>query len=309
MKIFRTLTGAALLLGSLVAGAAGAAEITLYERTNFGGGQISVRGLAPNITTHGFNDRASSLVVHSGRWQVCTDADFRGHCAELGPGEYATLDRAFDNRISSAREVGTYGPTGGERDARHGIVKFFAQPSFGGRSLDLQDDTADFRQRRYNDRAASLIVAEGVWEVCTDAGYAGECRRYGPGRYADLGHGMDGRISSARVVRGTGPVPVDMRGGRGHEHEAVGRRRDGADGVRLFAERHFGGESRRFDRDVWNLETHGFNDRARSMVVDTGRWEVCTDAEFGGRCREVGPGSYAQLRGMNGMLSSLRRVR
>ena len=32
-----------------------------------------------------------------------------------------------------------------------------------------------------------LIIHEGQWEVCTDAGFNGRCRVFGPGRYADLG--------------------------------------------------------------------------------------------------------------------------
>jgi uncharacterized protein YcfJ len=47
-----------------------------------------------------------------------------------------------------------------------------------------------------------------------------------------------------------------------------------------------------------NLERSGFNDRAASAVVSGGRWEVCTDANFGGECRILRSGSYESLNGM-----------
>ncbi|HEX6362516.1 MAG TPA: beta/gamma crystallin-related protein, partial [Albitalea sp.] len=166
----RSLAAIAVSLAGLSAGAAGAAEITLYEQRHFGGDGVTLHQRTPHVGR--FNDRASSVLVRSGRWELCTDADFRGHCAEFGPGEYAVLDRAFNNRVSSAREVGHEGRRA-ERHAGRGAVTFFSQPGFGGRSFGVQGDAPDFSHRGYNDRAASMIVSDGVWEVCTDADYAG----------------------------------------------------------------------------------------------------------------------------------------
>jgi uncharacterized protein YcfJ len=61
---------------------------------------------------------------------------------------------------------------------------------------------------------------------------------------------------------------------------------------------------------VWNFERAGFNDRASSVVVDRGRWEVCTDAKFEGRCVVLRRGSYDSLRGMgmDNRISSVRPV-
>jgi uncharacterized protein YcfJ len=64
------------------------------------------------------------------------------------------------------------------------------------------------------------------------------------------------------------------------------------------------------DRQTWNFEPLGFNDRARSAVVEHGRWEVCEDARFEGRCVVLRPGSYESLAGMgmNAKISSARPV-
>jgi uncharacterized protein YcfJ len=61
---------------------------------------------------------------------------------------------------------------------------------------------------------------------------------------------------------------------------------------------------------VSDLGRVGFNDRASSVIVDGGGWEVCDDANFQGNCRVLRQGSYASLRGMgmNDRISSLRPV-
>ena len=72
----------------------------------------------------------------------------------------------------------------------------------------------------------------------------------------------------------------------------------------------FRGRAFTTDRQVWNFEKNGFNDRASSAVVDRGRWEVCTDARFEGKCVVLRQGSYASLGGLglNDRISSVRPV-
>ena len=61
-------------------------------------------------------------------------------------------------------------------------------------------------------------------------------------------------------------------------------------------------------KEIRNLERFGFNDRASSVVVDRGRWEVCEAPRYEGRCVLLRPGSYDSLRalGMNDRISSVR---
>ena len=67
------------------------------------------RGVAPTvmyqIESVRFKNRASSMVIHEGAWQVCTDEGYEGRCRVFQPGEYADL-RGFDNRIASLKRVG-----------------------------------------------------------------------------------------------------------------------------------------------------------------------------------------------------------
>ena len=72
----------------------------------------------------------------------------------------------------------------------------------------------------------------------------------------------------------------------------------------------FRGEAFRTDRPVDDFRRFGFNDRAASVVVDHGHWEVCEDARFEGRCVVLRPGSYDSLRGLglDKQISSVRRI-
>ncbi len=80
--------------------------------------------------------------------------------------------------------------------------------------------------------------------------------------------------------------------------------------VKFFERNGFEGRSFATDRPIGNLERFGFNDRASSAVVRGGRWEVCEDARFSGRCVVLRPGRYPDLRamGLDNQVSSVRPV-
>src|SRR5437763_1763861 len=80
--------------------------------------------------------------------------------------------------------------------------------------------------------------------------------------------------------------------------------------VTLFDQPGFHGQSFTADRQVWNLDRFGYNDRASSAVVRGGSWEVCTDARFEGRCVVLRPGDYPSLAGLGleGNISSVREA-
>ena len=78
--------------------------------------------------------------------------------------------------------------------------------------------------------------------------------------------------------------------------------------VRFFSRDGFQGQTFTTDRPIGNLQRFGFNDRASSAVVRGGRWEVCEDARFYGRCVVLRPGRYPDLRsmGLDNQVSSVR---
>ena len=81
--------------------------------------------------------------------------------------------------------------------------------------------------------------------------------------------------------------------------------------VRLFQDDGFAGRSVAVDRNVRDLSRVGFNDEASSAVVRGGRWTLCSEARFRGRCVTLRPGRYASLRemGLNDVVSSVRQGR
>ncbi len=72
----------------------------------------------------------------------------------------------------------------------------------------------------------------------------------------------------------------------------------------------FRGRAYTTSKTVGNFMQVGFNDMASSVVVDRGRWEVCTDSRFQGQCVVLRQGSYESLSGMglNDKVSSARQV-
>ena len=81
------------------------ASATLFSGPNLTGRSFRLGGEGQGNLNDLFNERASSLRVERGYWIFCSDADFRGECRTFGPGEYAQLPPAFDNRISSGRRI------------------------------------------------------------------------------------------------------------------------------------------------------------------------------------------------------------
>ena len=93
-------------IGALVIATQVAAQVTLYEGEGFRGRAFAVSGQVVNLDRTGFNDRASSVIVERGRWEVCEHAQFGGRCMVLRPGSYDSLARmGMENRISSLRPV------------------------------------------------------------------------------------------------------------------------------------------------------------------------------------------------------------
>jgi uncharacterized protein YcfJ len=96
----------ALAVATMALATQAAAQITLYEGEGFRGPAVSADKAIWDFDTFGFNDRAQSLVVNGGTWQVCEDAQFQGRCVLLQPGNYDSLrPMGLNERISSVRPV------------------------------------------------------------------------------------------------------------------------------------------------------------------------------------------------------------
>jgi uncharacterized protein YcfJ len=83
-----------------------AAQVIFYQQEGLRGRNFVANTSVSNFENFGFNDRASSVVVQRGSWEVCEDANYRGRCVALRPGQYPSLAAmGLNNRVSSVRNV------------------------------------------------------------------------------------------------------------------------------------------------------------------------------------------------------------
>ena len=161
--------------------------LLVFEGENFAGASIGLGEAMANLDPTQFNDRIRSAVVKDGVWELCIDDGFRG-CQAFGPGQHPTLGM-LTGRVSSLRPVGAGGAP---------VAILYELPGFGGLNVAIDRDVDNFDPLGLNDRAESLRVVRGQWMFCTDAGFGGECRMFGPGDYPQFDPTFARRISSAR---------------------------------------------------------------------------------------------------------------
>jgi uncharacterized protein YcfJ len=202
-----------------------AAQITFYENENFAGRSFTTQRQVNNFERFGFNDRASSAVVRSDRWEVCEDIRFGGRCVVLRRGQYASLAAmGLNDRVSSVRMVNRNARIGDERYppppppqpapppvvVQSGQITFYEHDNFQGRTFTTTNPVDDFRRFGFNDLASSAVVRGERWEVCDNVQYGGRCVILRQGSYPSLGTmGLNDRISSVRTV--ATQVTVDER--------------------------------------------------------------------------------------------------
>ena len=164
-----------------------AAQVTAFKDQNFKGPELALEQPANDLTRVNFHDQISSIVVHHGAWQVCTQPGYQGDCVVLQPGSYATLPARINHRIESMREVTVQATALANADhASIPALVLFSAPRFMGRSHELAQDAHASLVTSFNAPPASLVVREGTWQLCTERGYQGTCRIFRPGRYLDL---------------------------------------------------------------------------------------------------------------------------
>ena len=186
-------------------------------------------------------------------------------------------------------------------------ITFFERDGFGGRSFTTERSIADFARYGFNDRASSVDVQDERWEVCENAAFRGRCVILRPGRYPNLSAmGLNDRVSSVRMVGRK--ARIDER--RYAPPPAVGRGDQLSGQITFYEHNDFQGRAFAAEEPVANFIRYGFNDLASSVVIRNGRWEVCEDVSFRGRCVVLQRGQYPSLgaMGLNDRISSATLV-
>ena len=190
----------------LTAAPALAGEITLFQHRDFGGAAAKVHHGAADLDASAFNDTATSLVVREGVWEACTEANFQGRCIELQPGAYPSLSGSLGHSVASVREVTAVAAAEPAVAARvEPRLVLFESEDFGGSSMEVRTTTSSLERYPPYDGAAAAIVYQGTWRLCSEENSRGQCRDFGPGRYASLGP-LDGTVRSVQLIAPGTPV-------------------------------------------------------------------------------------------------------
>ena len=181
------------------------AQVTFYEGEGFSGQAFTTTRTVQDFARSGFNDRASSVIVTSSRWEVCEGTAYRDRCVVLRPGRYPSLAAmGLNDRVSSTRTLATSARVNNDRFAPlppPPSVVLYENADFGGRSFTAEQSVANMGRFGFNDRASSAVVIGDMWEACEDNGFRGQCRVLRQGRYPNLAAmGMQDRISSVRMM-------------------------------------------------------------------------------------------------------------
>lgn len=174
----------------------------------------------------------------------------------------------------------------------HAGVVLYEHDQYGGRSQPVDGSSSDLRHSGFNDATSSVVVEGGPWELCTAVDFRGRCETLEPGRYPSLtAFGMNDQVSSARPV-------------------ARSASDDAREKVVLYQHDNYGGRSQPINGEASNLARNSFNDTASSALINRGTWELCSDADYRGRCETLEPGRYPSLgrMGLNDQVSSIRQV-
>ena len=165
-----------------------AAQVTVYKDPNFRGQQLALDTSVHDLSPVNFHDQISSIVVHSGAWEVCTQPSYQGDCVVLPAGSYPALPTRLNHRIESMREAPLYAKnsTASKAAERGAALVLFSSRGFMGKSRELDQDAHAMLETAFNAPPASLVVREGIWQACSEPGYQGVCRIFRPGRYRDL---------------------------------------------------------------------------------------------------------------------------
>jgi hypothetical protein len=181
-------------------------------------------------------------------------------------------------------------------------ILVFIDVHYGGENATFRRDVPDLGEYRLCRRISSFRLAPGeAWEVCERPDYEGRCQVFTDSQPDLRVSRWNDRICSMRRIGGRG-AGRPGRPGFPQPFFPPGT------GIVLYSETSFEGDFRTFDREVTDLQDFGFNDRARSVRVLWGTWEICRDNYFRNCRRITGDESDLDRMNLSRRVSSLRPV-
>jgi hypothetical protein len=317
-----------------IATASFAGQMTVYPQPGFQGQGLTTSDAMTDLGRSLFANQASSVVVSDGTWEACTEAYFRGRCAQLVPGNYSNLSGSLGGLIVSLRQiahdpgpvrvvvypdnqqppVAATPPPVVINSGAAPVVINSTPPSVvvspDSRPIVVAADTlpvpAGPRIILYQNTARGMRAVELTSSV-DDL----ESRNFNNSAYA------------AFVSSGTWRL-CDHERGRGHCSEFAPGRYESLGGLEghvrsayliattpervanvpnyppgravLYQFPNFAGQSAVVEYGrAPDLDWAHFKQAAASLRVESGTWLVCSEIGYQGECRVLGPGDYPQL--------------
>jgi hypothetical protein len=274
MALAATLCASTTIAGQGQSRQIGGVGITVYEDIGYGGENATFRSDQPDLSSSRLAGRISSLRVANGEmWEGCEGTDYRPPCQVFSGSETDLRRVNWSDRISSLRRIQDNGNRGGGifppgrpgYTARAELV-LYSDERFRGDTRVINGPTSSLGS--WNDRAESVRINSGTWEVCEDIDF-GKCRTINH-EYQTLGAlGLAKRISSVRPVL-TERGPGGYSGARPQLERLV-----------LYDREQYRGGARTLNAASNDLGDAG--NRAQSVQV-IGTWQLCEGPNFSGRC-------------------------
>ena len=213
----RQLTHAAVLAAAMLAAGAtaSAAEITLFSAAKISAANAcGANDAIHNLANSGFNDRASSAIVRDGSVAIVRRRLFPRPVRDAAAGTNIRRCARSASTIACRRRgssaVGAPPPSQADgRLGRRCARRPLRELRLPGRPLRRSKATRmpNLGNTGFNDRAQSMRVERGYWIFCSDAGFQGDCRTFGPGNYPTLSWSRQpdivGPANLATIIRTT----------------------------------------------------------------------------------------------------------
>ncbi len=261
------------------------AALILFGGENYTGPAVNVFDPIYALPDIQFNDRASSVAVLSGAWELCEHSDFTGRCVFLREDVPDLRYFGLEGQVSSVRPIYEY------TDAENGLM-FVRDESGYIRYADDAQYGYDTYNHGYGATTRVEVYHYGYSPAYRSYGYYDPLAGYGP-----YGFGYSrGGYNTYRAYHRERPP---LRGHYGARH---------ADAT-LYVDSKGRGASLGINRGVSDLSRYRFNDNVSSLNIKSGKWEVCEHANYKGRC-EIIDASTGKLNGLrlNDNISSIRPV-
>jgi hypothetical protein len=226
--------------------------IILHTDQNYRGGNSRYTDRTNNLFA--MNNRAESVTVGRGEWQLCDGIMFGGRCVTVSQSVPNLSSIGMKDKIRSVRPLGYGGQNPGG-----GYIVIFDQTNFRGTPANYDSvETNIFK------RARSITIGSGTWQICDGRNFTGRCETISQS-VANLGSfNINDTIRSLRPIGIVGPGPITNPY------------------IVIFDQENYRGSPRNFNRSESNI-----NVRAESITIGAGVWEVCSERDFRGRCETL----------------------